>query len=277
MSASAAAPASTLRLRLATAAVGLPILLLIVWVGGWPFAAACGGVALLATIEFLHGWTMPREPLAAAARRYWLPAAVLGATVGLAALGHAPAAAAGGLALGAAAAGRLRRRHDALAFAGAAAYLGILGATFVWVRNEPNGREWTILGLLATFTTDTGAYAVGRLWGRHLLAPRISPKKTWEGAVGGYTGGFVAVLVLDRWLGTDVGLPTILHLGVALPVAAMAGDLFESWMKRRMGVKDASGLLPGHGGFLDRLDSLIFVFPVLYLFLLLRVGDAGTP
>ncbi len=276
MSVSAASPPSTFRTRLATAAVGLPVLLLLVWIGGWPFAAACGGVAMLATIEFLHGWTMPQERLSTAARRYWLPAILVAGTVATAPLGYASAAAAVGLALGAAAAGFVRRRRDALAFAGAAAYIGVLGATFVWVRNEANGLEWTVLGLLATFTTDTGAYAVGRLWGRHKLAPRISPKKTWEGAIGGYVGGFVAVVILDRWLGTEAGIPTILHLAVALPVAAMAGDLFESWMKRRMGVKDASGLLPGHGGFLDRLDSLIFVFPLLYLFVVLRVSGAGA-
>jgi phosphatidate cytidylyltransferase len=125
--------------------------------------------------------------------------------------------------------------------------------------------------LLSTFAVDTGAYATGKLIGRHKMAPKISPGKTWEGAAGGYFFGALAVVVLNELFETGVPLRTVAHLAVALPPAAMLGDLLESWMKRRMGVKDASGLLPGHGGFLDRLDSLVVVFPVLYLFLELRV------
>lgn len=157
-----------------------------------------------------------------------------------------------------------------LALAGCILYVGVLGSTVVLVREADHGREWVMLGFLATFTTDTGAYAVGRLTGRHKLAPKISPKKTWEGAIGGYVAGFVAVFVLNDWLGTDVPWGTLLHLAVPFPLAAIVGDLFESWMKRRMGVKDASRLLPGHGGFLDRLDSVTLTFPLLYAFITLR-------
>ncbi|MCK9520166.1 MAG: phosphatidate cytidylyltransferase, partial [Dehalococcoidia bacterium] len=116
-----------------------------------------------------------------------------------------------------------------------------------------------------------GAYATGRLIGRHKLAPRISPKKTWEGAIGGYVAGVAAAFALNALLDTGVEWMTFSHFALAMPIAAIIGDLVESWMKRRMGVKDASGLLPGHGGFLDRLDSVLFVFPLLYVFLQVRV------
>jgi phosphatidate cytidylyltransferase len=141
----------------------------------------------------------------------------------------------------------------------------------VLTRDADGGREWVFLGILSTFSVDTGAYTVGRLTGRHLMAPRISPKKTWEGAAGGYVIGTLACFGLNALLDTGVSATTIAPFAVAMPLAAQLGDLFESWMKRRMGVKDASGFLPGHGGFLDRMDSVLFVMPLLYTFLRLRV------
>jgi len=150
-------------------------------------------------------------------------------------------------------------------------YVGVLMSTIVLVRDVDDGRKWLFLGILSTFAVDTGAYAVGRLVGRHRMAPRISPKKTWEGAVGGYLAGVAAVFGLNAAMDTGVAWATIAPFALLMPVCAQAGDLVESWMKRRMGVKDASGLLPGHGGFLDRLDSILFVIPLLYVFLQLRV------
>ena len=116
-----------------------------------------------------------------------------------------------------------------------------------------------------TFTVDTGAYFIGSLIGRHKLAPTISPKKTWEGAVGGLAGGLLAVGVLSPVLDLGLNPWAIVAFGLALGLAAEAGDLLESWMKRGMGIKDSSGLLPGHGGLLDRLDSIAGVAPVVYL------------
>ena len=266
---------SNLQLRLLTAAIGLPIVVGVAWLGGWPFAFVLAAVAALATMEFVHGWLIPSMPI-----RHALPhfQTIAIAPVMVAAAHLDTRLLWGGLAFGALFAllgylptNALGPRKPFRVYSWAVVYLGLLLSTFVLVRDTEEGRSWFFLGILATFAVDTGAYATGRLLGRHKLAPKISPAKTWEGAVGGTLAGIGAVLALNSWFETDVSLATVLPLAIAIPPAAILGDLFESWMKRRMGVKDASGLLPGHGGFLDRLDSLLFVFPVVYLFLELRV------
>ncbi len=143
-------------------------------------------------------------------------------------------------------------------------YVGVLGAHLVLLRLEPHGQWWLVLLLAVTFATDTGAYATGRLAGRHLLAPSISPKKTWEGAAGGLILGAAAGIGLLLGL-TDLDLDTPgVALVALLPLLAIAGDLLESALKRRMDVKDMSGLLPGHGGLLDRMDSILLVGVGLY-------------
>lgn len=266
---------SNLQLRLITAAIGLPLVAAVIWVGGWPLALAAGAIAFLAAAEFVHGWLSPTLPIRSVAplaftfgmsavmvagthadQRFVLAGLVLAAM--FAAAGYAPTNAFGP-----------RKPYRVQAWC--LVYVGLLMSTIVLVRDVDDGRKWLFLGILSTFAVDTGAYAVGRLIGRHLMAPRISPKKTWEGAAGGYVAGVAAVFGLNAAFDTGVGWGTIAHFAFVMPVFAQAGDLFESWMKRRMGVKDASGLLPGHGGFLDRLDSIVFVIPLLYLFLQLRV------
>ena len=158
-------------------------------------------------------------------------------------------------------------------------YVGALGAHFLLLRNLDEGQRWLLVLLAGTFATDTGAYAVGRLFGRHRMAPSISPGKTWEGAVGGLVVGAAATAFALVALGLHidaVGVPTpeadprdlsalaIAAIALALPPAAIAGDLLESALKRRIDVKDMSNLLPGHGGLLDRLDSLLLTAPTLY-------------
>jgi phosphatidate cytidylyltransferase len=260
---------------LLTAAIGLPLVLGVAWIGGWPFALVAGAIGLLATMEFVHGWLMPSMPIRQVLPQLptfvIAPAVVVGAYLDPRMVFGGLAFAALFVALGYAPTNAIGPRKPYRIYAWAVIYLGALLATIVLVCEVEDGRKWFFLGLLATFAVDTGAYAVGRLIGRHKMAPKISPKKTWEGAVGGTVAGFAAVMALNAWFDTGVGAGTIWHLAIAVPPAAILGDLLESWMKRRMGVKDASGLLPGHGGFMDRLDSLLFVFPVLYLFLQLRV------
>jgi phosphatidate cytidylyltransferase len=266
---------TNLQLRLMTAAVALPLLGAAIYAGGWPFAYVAGLVAVLAGLEFGQGWLLPGAPWGRSLSQlsvFAAPGVIVAGTHG----DERFVAAGGVLALLSAAAGyaptnALGPRKPWRVLAWAMVYVGLLMSTFVLLRDEEDGRDWFLLAVASTFAVDTGAYAVGRLVGRHLLAPRISPKKTWEGAVGGYAAGVGAFLGLNALLDTHASLLTMLPFALAMPVFAQVGDLFESWMKRRMGVKDASGLLPGHGGFLDRLDSLVFVVPALYVFLRLRV------
>ncbi|MBA4181601.1 MAG: hypothetical protein C0506_13505 [Anaerolinea sp.] len=262
-------------MRLMTAAVGLPILVAVTWIGGWPFALVAAAVALLASAEFVHGWLIPSMPI-----RQVLPQAPMFAAAGMMVAGAQADErfvwVGGAFALLFAALGYTRTnafgpRKPYRVHAWCLVYVGLLMSAFVLLRNEAQGRDWFLLGVLATFAVDTGAYAVGRLIGRHKMAPRISPKKTWEGAAGGLVAGFAAVTLLNSALDTGVSTATMLPFAILAPLLAIVGDLVESGMKRRMGVKDASGLLPGHGGFLDRLDSLLFVLPALYVFLQLRV------
>ncbi len=263
--------ASNLQLRLATAVVGLPLVVAVIWVGGWVFALVAGAIAFLAAAEFIRGWLFPSMSLTAVAPQatgfgsaarmvggaHWNENFVL---LGILFAGFF-------LLLGYTRILRNSPRKPYRVLAGCLLYVGLLLSTLVLVRDSDDGRSWVFLGILATFATDTGAYAVGRAIGRHKLAPSISPGKTREGAVGGWVAGAAAVFALNALLETDVSAAEAVPLALLLPVAAQAGDLFESWMKRRMGVKDSSQLLPGHGGLLDRLDSILFVMPVVYVFL----------
>jgi phosphatidate cytidylyltransferase len=145
-------------------------------------------------------------------------------------------------------------------------YVGFLGSHLIFLRDAPNGRDWVLLALFATFATDTAAYLVGRLLGRTKIAPAVSPGKTLEGSLGGIAAGIAAVLVLNWALDTGAGAE-IIPLALLLPLAAQLGDLTESLIKRGAGLKDASRVIPGHGGFLDRIDSLLFTIPLVYYYL----------
>jgi phosphatidate cytidylyltransferase len=131
------------------------------------------------------------------------------------------------------------------------------------------GREVLLLGLLVVWISDTAQYYVGSTFGRRRLAPTISPKKSVEGAVGGFVAGVAAMVGIGRiWLPL-VSVPVLAAAGAALVALGIAGDLFESLLKRSANVKDSSALIPGHGGVLDRIDALLFVIPGYYLILAL--------
>ena len=141
--------------------------------------------------------------------------------------------------------------------------------SLLWIRDRaPQGLELLLWIFIVTWTTDIGAYFAGRAIGGPKLAPGISPHKTIAGLIGGVVS---ATLASYAWAELTSLSAALFWLAPLFALAAQAGDLFESWMKRRMGVKDASGLLPGHGGFMDRLDSILFVMPLLYVFLRTRV------
>ncbi len=147
-----------------------------------------------------------------------------------------------------------------------AVYLGWLGRYVVLLRERPQGLQWILLALLTTWITDSAAYFIGRQFGRHRLAPRLSPHKTWEGAVGGWVVGVAGGLLVGDLLG--LGWAHGLAVGVLASTVAPFGDLAVSLFKRQVGVKDTGRLLPGHGGMWDRLDSPLFVVPTVYFYAL---------
>jgi phosphatidate cytidylyltransferase len=141
-------------------------------------------------------------------------------------------------------------------------YISTLGSHFILINQINNGQNWIILMLGIVFATDTGAYTIGKLFGKHKLIPSISPNKTWEGAFGGY---FVGILIgggIIYILNTNLSISLILLF--SCPVIAMIGDIIESQIKRKLSVKDISNILPGHGGILDRIDSILFTAPWVY-------------
>ncbi len=144
-------------------------------------------------------------------------------------------------------------------------YIGWGLAYLVGLRQLANGQGWVWLALLPTWSADTFAYLIGRRFGRHKLWPRHSPGKTWEGFFGGILGGLLAAIIIKIIFAIPNWGNTFL-LGLLIPLVAFFGDISESMMKRDMGVKDASNLFPGHGGFLDRIDSLMFVSVLVYYY-----------
>ena len=152
-----------------------------------------------------------------------------------------------------------------------AIYSGALIGTIALLSvSHDNGRFWVLSLWACAILCDTAAYAAGRLFGRHKLAFRLSPGKTWEGAFGGLAGTTLAIVLSKLYLITDLSWPEVFALALPLSVALQIGDLAESFLKRGFGVKDSGKLIPGHGGLLDRIDSLIFGAPVVFLFSMFR-------
>jgi len=249
--------------RLLVAAVGLPALALLIWLPERAFSIAVAFILGVAAAEMVRAlvpdrpWSIP------------LSAGVVTALYVALARSGFESTEWSFLALTAVVLALILRPNARLAqslggwWMTACLYVGVFGSHLVLLRLEPEGQRWLIVLLAATFATDTGAYAVGRLWGRHLFMPSVSPKKTWEGAIGGLVAGAAAGFGAALALGLELeGAASAGYL--LLPVAAIAGDLLESALKRRMDVKDMSNLLPGHGGLLDRLDSILLVGVCLY-------------
>lgn len=251
--------------RIVTALVGIPIVLALVYWGGWVltlgFAAlAVAGVFELSSMLKARGILFfPRVAVA------WVFALFLTRQLGY----SVSVTMVLGMALNAVAGVVLGR--DASSFPGvvttswAALYLGFLFSYVVAIRELPHGFMLTLGFFLTVWITDTMAYFVGKRFGRAKLLPRISPGKTWAGTLGGALGAMAG-----GW-----GLATLLHVlwwqgaifGLVVSVSAQLGDLLESQLKRFVGVKDSGGVLPGHGGILDRFDSVLFALPFAYYLL----------
>ena len=156
-------------------------------------------------------------------------------------------------------------------------YIGLTLSYLVMTRLLPQGESLLIFLLLVTWVADTGAYYVGTLYGRRALAPRISPKKTVEGLAGGLIGATIAAFVARWSFLPEFSIVDTLVLAVVLTLAGLWGDLVESAIKRSAGAKDSGGLLPGHGGMLDRLDSLLFTAPAFYYYVTFMGRVASHP
>lgn len=272
---------SALLLRVASALVLAPLLLLVVAVGGLWYVGAVMAAVLLASWElyrllqragyaplwpfglflglaFVLDAAAPLLPLDSAPGRIIFPALALSLTLSLIYL--------------------VARQRVQGSLADWAVtwvpplYVGFLLAFAVPLRLMPSGDRWVYLVLGITWATDIGAYFVGSAVGRRRFFPQVSPRKSLEGAVGGLVAGMLAGGLL-AWL-FGWGLWHLLGLALIASMAAQAGDLAESLMKRLLRTKDTSRLIPGHGGLLDRLDSLLFVVTVTY-FWAVWVGGAG--
>jgi phosphatidate cytidylyltransferase len=149
-------------------------------------------------------------------------------------------------------------------------YIGVAAVCIIWLRSMPQGRWWILMTFAVAWAADIAAYAVGNLAGGPKLWPRFSPNKTWSGFMGGLAGAVLAAVALAALPVFKLNPWAAALAGLCGGLAGMAGDLWESMLKRRFGVKDASDLIPGHGGLLDRVDGLMFVVVILSAFRLVN-------
>jgi len=273
--------------RVATAIVGIPIIVAVILVGGALYVAVAAAILALCVLEFFHavdaragapaGATLTERLSEVFLQRQPVAYVAAGATVILAIAGDSgfdewTGALAGAIAVSFVFLILTRDPRDGLRDWGftisAIAYIGFLGSHLILLRDAPDGREWVLLAVFSTFIADTLAYFVGRSIGRTKIIPEISPRKTLEGTVAGIISGVIAVIALNYALDLDAGLAEIVPLGVLLPLAAFFGDLAESMIKRGTGIKDTSDFVPGHGGFLDRIDAVLFTVPLVYYWLI---------
>ncbi|HEY8168672.1 MAG TPA: phosphatidate cytidylyltransferase [Candidatus Limnocylindrales bacterium] len=278
-----------LRARLVSAAVLIPLVVIVLFLGQpWLglLIVVVAGLAAREVFPLLRGAGIANEPILGVvaavviAAGGWLLSDSLGETWILV-----------GLAVVVAALGAFLRpdpRDGFQVWLGTvfgAIYVGMLGFLLLIVEGAPTmpstaplapwlgaGQAWLIVCVLGVWAFDTGAYAAGRTWGRRGFMVHISPKKTLEGVIGGVVGATL-VTALTLWLAGADPLGALV-LGPMIAIAAQAGDLAESLIKRAAGAKDSGNLIPGHGGMLDRVDSIIFAAPIVYFYILV-LGALG--
>ncbi len=260
--------------RILSAALLIPLVALLVYLGGWYLAGGLALAGVLATLEYcILARSVGLRPTTIASLIF-VPLAVLDAQ--LAGQGVLRPAVFLLAAVSLTVEIFHHNREGSLQSWGvtvAGLYIGLGLAHFVSLRALESGLIWVALALIGTWISDTGAYWLGSRFGTRKLAPSISPGKTWEGVGGGLLFGIVSVWVIAR---VGLGLPHWhgIVLGLVLVAAATLGDLAESVIKRQAGAKDSGTLIPGHGGMLDRIDSLLFVAPAVYYAALLLSGSA---
>ena len=255
-----------LMLRVGSALVLVPLAIGTAYLGGWPFALFWSVAALGVFWEW--------SALVAGDRRrtlFMAGGATLLVSFGLAAVGRFTAAVVVAAAAMIAAAPLAPARHRGWA-AGGLPYAGAISIAPIALRSDAEDGFVAVIFLFAiVWTTDIVAYFMGRLIGGPKLLPRVSPKKTWSGAISGLSAAVLAGLAVAAAAGLS-GLFAIALVAAALSCVAQAGDLFESRLKRRFGAKDSSHLIPGHGGLMDRLDGFVFAAALAALIGTLRGG-----
>lgn len=265
--------------RLVTALIAIPILVLLFWLGGLWFLLLAEVVVFIGMGEFHNlcsqkGFLM-QKGLATTMALLFPAVSYFGNELHLAFLFSISLL----LILG----NQLRRADLSSAISGTAvsvlgiAYVGWLLSHIVMLRNWQKGSSDTgfflvVLVIATVFLADTGAYFAGRAFGRHKMCFRISPKKTWEGAVGGVIGGTLGSIltkaIFDAWIFQSfLKWRDCIIMGGIMVIASIVGDLVESMLKRDADIKDSGTIVPGHGGILDRLDSILFALPVAYYYL----------
>lgn len=264
--------------RILTAVVAAPVVLGLAYLGGWPFVALVAGIGLVGQLEL---YQMARTTGAAPSRVAGLGLGAL-TVIGLARPALWPLAATWLVAFAVAAPFLLSQdgflTSLSVTLTGAVYPTGLLGSLVLLRGARSSAVDSTtafwlvVLTFLLVWATDVFAYYVGRGLGRHPLAPAISPNKTWEGTLGGFVA---AVLVAVLLKSTVLGLLSWTHVGVLALIGGgvcQIGDLMESQLKRSTGADDASAILPGHGGMLDRFDAMVVAAPLIYLYLHAVVG-----
>jgi phosphatidate cytidylyltransferase len=248
-----------LAIRVASGTVLVPTVLAAVWAGGWAIVIMVSVAACLLAREWAEmsadrgrkrvmaviALAVIAPVIAAHYERHLLAWSLAGVGAVVAAL---------------AAKGAVERRADA---AYGVIYIAAPCVALVWLRASPEGMAWTLLLFLTTWFTDIGAYAVGNIVKGPKLWPRFSPNKTWSGFFGGLACGTVAAVLVWGFTNIAMTAGVAVLVGLLGALATMAGDLWESVLKRRFGVKDSGDLIPGHGGLLDRVDGLMFAVMIV--------------
>jgi len=250
---------TNLGLRAASAVVLIPAAVAAVYFGGWVLLLLVAVSVSLLALEW-GGMSAPGAPIRVAAA---VTVAILVALFA-AYYGHYRSAWVLGAvgALVAAVVGRSLSERPADTAYGVV-YIAPAAIALFWMRNMPHGISWTIMLFAVTWAADIFAFAVGSAVKGPKLWPRFSPNKTWSGFFGGLVGAMVTAMLVSRFTDAKLTFLAAALVGVAGGLATMAGDLWESMLKRRFGVKDSGDLIPGHGGLLDRVDGLMFAVVVV--------------
>ena len=277
---------ANLRMRALTALIGIPFIILALWIGFWPIFFITLLVASFAGLELRRLLKLTDATIGTRLAFVFAPALLVMLSGIIAALTYeevydttnTPAIAVSvlsGTAIVSAIHGFIISRnnqkqsqsHRAVSLFGI--YIAMSIAILPWILILDNGNKWLALAIFTVFASDTGAYFVGKVIGSHKMAPSISPGKTWEGFFGGIIAAIAASWGMSSLLQLDIEPTWALALGAAISIVGVAGDLIESSIKRLVGVKDTGAIIMGHGGMLDRIDShapnFILIFSFVWL------------